>query len=172
MPPAIYSCNRASISIKAPWTPSIRAPWILMPIWKKKTAQALNLKNYKITGKIWHLLRENSRRVKVRVLHALIAKNKEIDILRGLPEGIRLSPTLFWTVFLANFIWKCASIFLPCVVKKNPRFARIFFWLTRHFFWPTRGAVRSTLRCLPRNFGYVLLVARRRAYFRVFVMVF
>ena len=54
----------------------------------------LTLKNYKITGKIWHLLEENSRRVRVRVLHALIDQD-EVDILRGLPEGSRFSPTLF-----------------------------------------------------------------------------
>jgi len=55
----------------------------------------LTLKNYKITGKIWHLLKENSRSVRVRVLHALTDQNDEVDILRGLPEGSRLSPTLF-----------------------------------------------------------------------------
>jgi len=55
----------------------------------------LTLKNYRITGKIWHLLKENSRSVRVRVLHALIDQNDQVDILRGLPEGSRLSPTLF-----------------------------------------------------------------------------
>ena len=55
----------------------------------------LTLKNYKITGKIWHLLKENSRSVRVRVLHALIDQNDAVDILRGLPEGSRLSPNLF-----------------------------------------------------------------------------
>jgi hypothetical protein len=55
----------------------------------------LTLKNYKITGKIWQLLKENSRSVRVRVLHALIDPTDEVEILRGLPEGSRLSPTLF-----------------------------------------------------------------------------
>jgi len=55
----------------------------------------LTLQNYKITGKIWHLLKENSRSVRVRVLHALIDQDDEVHILRGLPEGSRLSPTLF-----------------------------------------------------------------------------
>ena len=55
----------------------------------------LTLKNYKITGKIWHLLKQNSRSVRVRVLHARIDQNDEVDILRGLPEGSRLSPILF-----------------------------------------------------------------------------
>ena len=55
----------------------------------------LTLKNYKITGKIWHLLKENSRSVRVRVLHTLLDQNDEVDILRGLPEGNRLNPSLF-----------------------------------------------------------------------------
>jgi len=55
----------------------------------------LTLKNDKITGKIWHLLKENSRSVRVRVLHALIDQNDEVDNLCGLPEGSRLSPALF-----------------------------------------------------------------------------
>ena len=47
----------------------------------------LALKNYKITGKIWHLLKENSQSVRVWVLHALIDQNYEVDIVPGLPEG-------------------------------------------------------------------------------------
>jgi len=33
--------------------------------------------------------------VRIRVLHALIEYSDEVDILRGLPELSRLSPTLF-----------------------------------------------------------------------------
>jgi len=55
----------------------------------------LTLKNYKNTGKIWHLLKENSQSVRVRVLHALVDQNDEVDILCGLPEGSRRSPNLF-----------------------------------------------------------------------------
>ena len=33
--------------------------------------------------------------MRIRVLHALIEDGDEVDILRGLPEGSRLSPTLF-----------------------------------------------------------------------------
>jgi len=60
-----------------------------------RTRLARTLKNYNITGKIWHLFKENSRKVRIRVLHALIQDSDEVDILRGLPEGSRLSPTLF-----------------------------------------------------------------------------
>jgi len=55
----------------------------------------LKLENHKITGKFWHLLKEISQSVRVRVLHALIEQKDEVDILRGLPQGSRLSPTLF-----------------------------------------------------------------------------
>ena len=64
---------------------------------------ALLLKKYGITGKLWTLLQENSRRVRVRVLHSLIAEDQEVEILRGLPEGSRLSPTLFG-IFAAELI--------------------------------------------------------------------
>ena len=66
-----------------------------------RTRLARTLKNYNITGKIWHLVKENSRKVRIRVLHALIAAGDEVDILRGLPEGSRLSPTLFATPICA-----------------------------------------------------------------------
>ena len=56
---------------------------------------ALVLKECGITGKMWQLLRENSRRIRVRVLHPLIPATKEVEIMRGLPEGSRLSPILF-----------------------------------------------------------------------------
>jgi len=52
-----------------------------------RTQLALILKNYYITGKIWHLLKENSRKVRIQVLHALIEEGGEVDILSGVPEG-------------------------------------------------------------------------------------
>jgi len=60
-----------------------------------RTRLARTLKNYNITGKIWHLLKENSQKLRIRVLGALIEEGDEVDILRGLPEGSHLSPTLF-----------------------------------------------------------------------------
>jgi len=70
----------------------------------------LTPKKYKITGKIWHLLKENSRSVRVRVLHALIDQNDEVDILHGLPEGSRLNPTLFG-IFVAELILELRAKF-------------------------------------------------------------
>jgi len=60
-----------------------------------RTRLAHTLKKYNITGKIWHLLKENSQKVRIRVLHALKEDGDEVDILRGSPEGSRLSPTIF-----------------------------------------------------------------------------
>jgi len=53
------------------------------------------LKDNYISGKMWNLLRENSKRVRIRVLHSLIPASSQEPIGRVLPEGSRLSPTLF-----------------------------------------------------------------------------
>ena len=56
-----------------------------------RTRLARTLKNYNITGKMWYLLKENSQKVRIRVLE----EGDEVDILCGLPDCSRLSPTLF-----------------------------------------------------------------------------
>ena len=61
------------------------------------------LKESGITGKMWELLKENSRKMRIRVLHPLITARNEVEVLRGLPEGSRLSPTLF-AIFAADLI--------------------------------------------------------------------
>jgi len=48
-------------------------------------------------------LTERFQIVKVRVLHPRISKNSSVAILRGVPEGSRLSPTLFG-IFVADLI--------------------------------------------------------------------
>jgi hypothetical protein len=63
----------------------------------------LLLQKHGITGKILNLLQENSRRVRIRILHSLIAEDDEVEILKGLQEGSRLSPTLFG-IFAAELI--------------------------------------------------------------------
>ena len=50
----------------------------------------LTLRNHKMTGKFWHLIKENSRSVLVRVLHVLIDQKDEVDILRGLEANLAL----------------------------------------------------------------------------------
>ena len=47
------------------------------------------------SGGMWHHLRARSDKIKLRVLHPGISAHHTVDILRGLPEGSRLSPTLF-----------------------------------------------------------------------------
>jgi hypothetical protein len=53
------------------------------------------LHKYSIRGKLWKLLRESFSKARVRVLHPLIKEHEYREILRGLPEGSKLSPTLF-----------------------------------------------------------------------------
>jgi len=52
---------------------------------------------------MWKHLRERFQVVKVRVLHPRISKISSVSILRGVPEGSRLSPTLFG-IFVADLI--------------------------------------------------------------------
>ena len=47
---------------------------------------------------MWYHLRERFKRISVRVLHPLIQATSFVDVKRGLPEGSRLSPTLFGIV--------------------------------------------------------------------------
>jgi hypothetical protein len=61
------------------------------------------LKDSGITGKMWDLLKENSRKMRIRVLHPSISADSEVNVLRGLPEGSRLSPILF-AIFAADLI--------------------------------------------------------------------
>ena len=56
-----------------------------------------------ITGKIWRLLQVTYSKTKVRVLHPFIPEDGYTDILRGLPEGSRLSPLLFG-IFLSELL--------------------------------------------------------------------
>jgi len=44
---------------------------------------------------MWHFLKEDSQKVRIWVLHALIGDENKFDIIRGLPEVSCLTPTLF-----------------------------------------------------------------------------
>jgi len=52
---------------------------------------------------MWHHLRARIDNVRLRVLLPNIQEHQTVDILRGLPEGSRLSPTLFG-IFVADLI--------------------------------------------------------------------
>ena len=64
---------------------------------------AVLLYQFNIVGKMWHHLCNRFQRVKLRVLHPGIAPHQTVQILRGLPEGSRLSPTLFG-LFAADLV--------------------------------------------------------------------
>jgi hypothetical protein len=73
---------------------------------------ALLLYKYGIKGrKLWKLLRESFCKARVRVLHPLIPDTDyRRDILRGLPEGSRLSSTLFG-VLVAELLIRLKTCF-------------------------------------------------------------
>ena len=65
---------------------------------------------------MWKHLRERFQIVKVRVLHPRIPKTSSVTILRGVPEGSRLSPTLFG-IFVADLIHELSvtgDVWGPC----------------------------------------------------------
>ena len=64
---------------------------------------AVLLHHFNIVGKMWYHLCHRFNRVTLRVLHPGIAPHQTVPILRGLPEGSRLSPTLFG-LFAADLV--------------------------------------------------------------------
>ena len=70
-----------------------------------------------IRGNMWHHLRARFDKIKLRlgVLHSGISAHHTVDILRGLAEGSRLSPTLFG-IFVADLAHELRAKFLqfPC----------------------------------------------------------
>jgi len=67
---------------------------------------------------MWKHLRERFQVVKVRVLHPQISKNSSVAILRGVPEGSRLSPTLFG-IFVADLIHELKEKFSNATITHN-----------------------------------------------------
>jgi hypothetical protein len=71
-----------------------------------------------IVGRMWKHLRERFHVVKVRVLHPRIPKSSSVNILRGVPEGSRLSPTLFG-IFVADLIHELRAQFPNATITHN-----------------------------------------------------
>ena len=67
---------------------------------------------------MWKHLRERFHIVKVRVLHPRIPKRSSVDILRRVPEGSRLSPTLFG-IFVADLIHELKVQFPNATITHN-----------------------------------------------------
>jgi len=68
---------------------------------------------------MWHHLRARIDNVRLRVLHPNIQEHQTVDILRGLTEGSRLSPTLFG-IFVADLIHKLQTQFPHAVINLAP----------------------------------------------------
>ena len=56
-----------------------------------------------IVGHMWYHLRARIDNIRLLVLHPNIQEHQTVDILRGLPEGSRLRPTLFG-IFVTDLI--------------------------------------------------------------------
>ena len=69
-----------------------------------------------IVGHMWHHLRARIDNIRLRVLHPHIQEHQTVDILRGLPEGDRLSPTLFG-IFVADLIHELQTEFPHAVIN-------------------------------------------------------
>jgi len=68
-----------------------------------------------IRGNMWHQLRARFHKIKLRVLHPGISAHHTADILRGLPEGSHLSPTLFG-IFVADLVHELRAKFPHVVI--------------------------------------------------------
>jgi len=69
-----------------------------------------------IRGNMWDHLRARFDKIKLRILHPGISAHMTVDILRGLPEGSHLSPTLFG-IFVADLVHELRAKF-PQLVSK------------------------------------------------------
>jgi len=67
---------------------------------------------------MWKHLRERFHVVKVRVLHRRIPTSSSVHILRGVPEGSMLSPTLFG-IFVADLIHELRVQFHTATITHN-----------------------------------------------------
>jgi len=71
-----------------------------------------------IVGRMWKHLRERFHVVKVRVLHPRIPTTSSVNIMRGVPEGSRLSPTLFG-IFVPDLIHELRAQFPAATITHN-----------------------------------------------------
>jgi len=69
-------------------------------------------------GRTWKHLRERFHIVKVRVFHPWIPQSSSVDMLREVPEGSRLSPTLFG-IFVAALIHQLKVQFPNATITHN-----------------------------------------------------
>jgi len=63
-----------------------------------------------IQSNMWYHLRARFDKIKLQVLHPGISARHTVDIPRGLPDGSRLSPTLFG-IFVADLVHELRTKF-------------------------------------------------------------
>jgi len=68
---------------------------------------------------MWHHLCARIDNLRLRVLHPNIQEHQTVDILRGLPECSRLSPTLFG-IFVSDLIHELQTKFPHAVINLAP----------------------------------------------------
>jgi len=71
-----------------------------------------------IVGKMWHALQHRFNIVKIRVLHPKIRQSSEVEFLRVLPEGSRLSTSIFGIV-MADLIHELQCRFPQATITHN-----------------------------------------------------
>jgi len=83
--------------------------------------------------------------MRIRVLHPLIASRNEVEVLRGLPEGSRLTPTLFAT-FAADLICELQAQFPDIKMPTAPMLA----WIGTIFYVDDAVLIARSLEELQR----------------------
>ena len=68
---------------------------------------------------MWHQLRASIDNIRLQVLHPSVQEHQTVDILRGLPEGSRLSPILFG-IFVADLIHELQTKFPHALINLAP----------------------------------------------------
>ena len=126
---------------------------------------AVLLYQFNIVGKMWHHLCNRFQSVKLRVLHPGIAPHQTVQILRGLPEGSRLSPTLFG-LFAADLVIHLKRKFPDAtILHKGRTCGSVDFYMSMTYaFSPPaqtnsnacytnakRGAKKRECRSMPRS---------------------
>ena len=133
--------------------------WLLHspPLSALRQTSCILLRNC-IVGHLWHHIRTRVDAVWLRVLYPNIREHQTVDILRRLPEGSRLSPTLF-SIFLADLIHELQTKFPHAAINLAPdpqhtgTTQTLEWWATWHW-WPHAhvplpARITSHATCLP-----------------------
>ena len=115
--------------------PSIHRGKLLLQLCKKN-----------ILGRMWTHLRETLHIIKVRVLHPRIPTTSSVNILRGVPEGSRLSPTLL-EIFVADLVHELRAQFPAATITHNGGVR----WIGGNFFVDNLCLISNKARRTPKD---------------------